>query len=275
MVAGEAIEERHDFAPDRTIDDFVDPKQREVVLGAGLVKTGEIDTHSPFAALLLHHHYVGEPCRVGNWLDKFGLKQAMYLSLGGLCLLIRHLAQPLFLRPYRRVNSHAVLDDGATDSDQVEGGLGEDVFILRQTTEESLLVMRSEVFADGDSLSRCRLVEGDSLGPVVALQLCFAMLFGGWAGRFGDFALGREAVYISLSGNEVSFYVTRSLLVAVDCDGALRTWDLHAQVQFVNGCLKLVDGAPAHYGVVRVHHVNDVECDLLTSGIGCYTEGER
>jgi hypothetical protein len=46
----------------------------EVVLGAGLFKTGEIDTHSPFAALLLHHHYVGEPCRVGNWLDKFGLQ---------------------------------------------------------------------------------------------------------------------------------------------------------------------------------------------------------
>jgi hypothetical protein len=44
-------------------------------------------------------------------------------------------------------------------------------------------------------------------------------------------ALGREAVYVSLSGNEVSFYVTRSLLVAVDCDGALRTWDLHAQIK--------------------------------------------
>jgi hypothetical protein len=42
--------------------------------------------------------------------------------------------------------------------------------------------MRSEVFADGDSLLGCRLVEGDSLGPVVALQLCFAMFFGGWAG---------------------------------------------------------------------------------------------
>jgi hypothetical protein len=42
----------------------------------------------------------------------------------------------------------------------------------------------------------------------------------------------------------------------------------------VDSCLKLVDGAPAHYGVVRVHHVDDVERDLLTSGIGCYTEGE-
>jgi hypothetical protein len=86
--------------------------------------------------------------------------------------------------------------------------------------------------------------------------------------------LGREAVYVSLSGDEVSFYVTRNLLVAVNCDGALRTWDLHAQVKSMDSYLKLVDGAPAHYGVVRVHHVDDVERDLLASGIGCYTEGE-
>jgi hypothetical protein len=64
------------------------------------------------------------------------------------------------------------------------------------------------------------LSEGNSLGPVVALQLCFVMFFGGWAGRLGDLALGREAAYVPLSGNEVSFYVTRSLLVAIDCDGA-------------------------------------------------------
>ena len=96
MVAGETIKERHDFAPGRAIDYFVDPGQREVVLGAGLVKTGEIDAHPPFAALFLHHHNVGEPCRVGDWLDKFGLKQAMYLGLGGFCLLVRHFAEPLF-----------------------------------------------------------------------------------------------------------------------------------------------------------------------------------
>jgi hypothetical protein len=113
-------------------------------------------------------------------------------------------------------------------SDQVEGGLGKDVFIFGQTAEESLLVMRSEVFADGDHLlGRC-LVEGNSLGPIVALQLCLVMLFGGWAGRLGDLALGREAVYVPLPRNEVSFYVARGLLVVVDCDRALRTWDLHA-----------------------------------------------
>src|SRR5690349_6554263 len=84
-------------------------------------------------------------------------------KIRGVTLLIRHLAQPLFLRPHRRVNSQAVLDDRATDSDQVEGGLGEDVFIFGQIAEESLLVMRSEVFADDDRLlGRC-LVEGNSL----------------------------------------------------------------------------------------------------------------
>jgi hypothetical protein len=43
----------------------------------------------------------------------------------------------------------------------------------------------------------------------------------------------------------------------------------------VNGCLKLVDRAPAHDGIVRIHHIDDIKGYLLTSGIGCYTEGER
>jgi hypothetical protein len=150
---------------------------------AGLVETGEIDAHPPFATLFLHHHNVGEPCGVGHWLDKFGLQEAMYLGLGGFCLLIRHFAEPLFSRSHRRVDSQAVLDDGATGPDQVEGGPGEDVFVLGQTAEEFLLVMRSEVFADGDRLLGCRLVKGDSFGSVVALQLCFVMLSSGWAER--------------------------------------------------------------------------------------------
>jgi hypothetical protein len=100
------------------------------------------------------------------------------------------------------------------------------------------------------------------------------MFFGGWAGRLGDLVLGREVVYVPLPRNEVSFYIARGLLVAVDCDRALRTWDLHAHVKSMNGCLKLVDGASTHYGIVWVHHVDDVERDLLASCIGCYTKGE-
>jgi hypothetical protein len=222
----------------------------------------------------LHHDYVGEPHRVGDWLDEVGLKQAVYLGFGGFYLLIRHLAQPLLLWPHRRVDPQAVLDDRATDSDQVEGGPGEDILIFGQTGEEYLLVMRSKVFAYDDRLlGRC-MVKGNGLGPIVALQPCLFMLFSGWASSLGDLALRCEVVYVPLPWNEVSFYVARGLLVAVNCDRALRTRDLHAQVESVNGCLKLVDGAPTHDGVVRVHHVDVVESDLLTSCIGCYTEGE-
>jgi hypothetical protein len=90
----------------------------------------------------------------------------------------------------------------------------------------------------------------------------------------GDFALCRKAVYVPLPWNEVSFNVARGLLVAIDYDQALRTRDFHAQVKSMNGRFKLVDGAPTHYGVVRVYHVDDVESDLLTSCIGCYTKGQ-
>jgi hypothetical protein len=45
-----------------------------------------------------------------------------------------------------------VLNNGATDSDQVKGGLGEDVLIFGKTGDESLLVMRSKVLAYDDHL---------------------------------------------------------------------------------------------------------------------------
>jgi hypothetical protein len=40
----------------------------------------------------------------------------------------------------------------------------------------------------------------------------------------------------------------------------------------MNGRFKFIDGAPTHYSVVRVNHVDDVEGDLLTPRIGCYAE---
>jgi hypothetical protein len=80
--------------------------------------------------------------------------------------------------------------------------------------------MRSEVFADSDCLLGRGLIEWDSLCPVVALQLCLVVLFVGWAGGRGDLALGREAVHVSLTGHEVSLYVARRLLVAVDRNNA-------------------------------------------------------
>jgi hypothetical protein len=132
MVTGEAVKEWHDFAPGRAIDYFVDPRQRKIVLWAGLVETGEDDAHSPLAALFLHHHNVGESRGVSHWLDKFGFQEAMYLGLGGFGRLVGHFAEPLFFWSHRRVDSQAVLNYGSADLDQVEGGPGEDVFVLGQ-----------------------------------------------------------------------------------------------------------------------------------------------
>jgi hypothetical protein len=40
-------------------------------------------------------------------------------------------------------------------------------------------------------------------------------------------------------------------------------------------CLELIDGSTPHYGVVRVDHVDDVECDLFTLRVGRRAEGQR
>jgi hypothetical protein len=49
VVAREAIEEGHDFASGCAIDYFVDPWQREIVLGAGLIEAGEVDAQAPLS----------------------------------------------------------------------------------------------------------------------------------------------------------------------------------------------------------------------------------
>jgi hypothetical protein len=150
----------------------------------------------PLATLLLHHDYVGEPRRVGDWLNEIGLQQAVYFGFGSFRFFIRHFAQPLLLWAHQRVDAQTVLDDGATDSDQVKGRPGEDVLISGETGDEFLLVLRSQVFAYDDRLlGRC-LVKGNCLRSIVALQLCLFMLVGGWAGSLGDFALRRKAVYV-------------------------------------------------------------------------------
>jgi hypothetical protein len=165
-----------------------------------------------------------------------------------------------------------VLDDGAADSDQVEGGPSEDVLVSGETGDEFLLVLRSQVFAYYNRLlGRCR-VEGNYLRTVVALQLCFYLFVGCWAGRLGDFTLCCRAVHVPLTWNEVSLNVVCSLLVTVNRYHPLRAQDFHAEVQAVNGRFKFVDGASTHYGVVGVDHVDNVKGDLFASRIGCYAE---
>jgi hypothetical protein len=79
-------------------------------------------------------------------------------------------------------------------------------------------------------------------------------------------------VYVPLAWDEVSLNIARNLLVTLNCYHALRTRNFYAEVKSVNGRFKFIDGAPAHYGVVQLNHVDDVEGDQLTPRIGCYAE---
>jgi hypothetical protein len=100
---------------------------------------------------------------------------------------------------HQRVDAQTVLDDGAADSDQVEGRPGEDVLVSGETGDEFLLVLRSQVFAYYNRLlGRCR-VEGNCLRTVVALHLCVFFFVGGWVGRLRDFALCCKAVHVLLT----------------------------------------------------------------------------
>jgi hypothetical protein len=70
---------------------------------------------------------------------------------------------------HQRIDAQTVLNDGAADSDQVEGGPSEDVLILEETAYEFLLVLRGQVFAYDDRLlGRCQ-IEWNYLHSIVAL----------------------------------------------------------------------------------------------------------
>jgi hypothetical protein len=165
-----------------------------------------------------------------------------------------------------------VLEDGATDPNQIEGGPSKDILVSGETGNGFFLVSRGQVFAYYNRLSRHCRVEGYRLRSVVALKLCFDFFVCDRATAFEAFALCGEVVYVPLPWNEVPLNVARCLLVVIDGYRALRAWDFHAEVESVNGRLKLVDRAPTHYGIVWVDIVDNIESDLLTSRIGCYTK---
>jgi hypothetical protein len=141
----------------------------EIVLGTGLIEASEVDAQVPLAAFLLYHDYVGEPRRVGDWFDEVGFQQAVHFGFGGFCLFVGHFAQSLLFWAHRRVDAQTVLNDGAADSYQVEGGPSEDVLVSGETGNEFLLVLRGQVFAYHNRLLGRRRVEGNCLRVIVAL----------------------------------------------------------------------------------------------------------
>ena len=52
VIAGVGVQEGQQLAPGGRVDDLVDPRESEWILGTGLVEAGVVDTHAPGLVLL-------------------------------------------------------------------------------------------------------------------------------------------------------------------------------------------------------------------------------
>jgi hypothetical protein len=72
VVPGVAVEEAEQVAARRGVDDLVDPRQPEGVLGAVLVEVGVVDAYPPLVRVLADEDGVGEPLRMEDLFDEAG-----------------------------------------------------------------------------------------------------------------------------------------------------------------------------------------------------------
>jgi hypothetical protein len=71
VVPGVAVEEAEQVAARCGVDDLIDPRQPEGVLGAVLVEIGVVDAHPPLVRVLLaDEDGVGEPLRMEDFSDE-------------------------------------------------------------------------------------------------------------------------------------------------------------------------------------------------------------
>jgi hypothetical protein len=71
VVPGLAVEEADKVAACRGVDDLINLRQPEGVLGAVLVEVGVVDAHPPLVQVLLaDKDGVGEPLRMEDFFDE-------------------------------------------------------------------------------------------------------------------------------------------------------------------------------------------------------------
>jgi hypothetical protein len=71
VVPGVAVEEAEQVTARRGVNDLVNPRLPEGVLGAGLVEVGVVDAHPPLVRVLLaNEDRVGEPLRMEDFSDE-------------------------------------------------------------------------------------------------------------------------------------------------------------------------------------------------------------
>jgi hypothetical protein len=73
VVSRVAVEEEEQVAARPGVDDLVNPRQPERVLGAVLVEVGVFDAHTPLVCVLLaDENGVGEPRKMEDFMDEAG-----------------------------------------------------------------------------------------------------------------------------------------------------------------------------------------------------------
>ena len=65
--------------PGRRVHKLVNPKQREAVLRAGVIKICEVDAHSLFPICLFDYDDVGQPLRIVDFPDEVSSEQLVHL----------------------------------------------------------------------------------------------------------------------------------------------------------------------------------------------------
>jgi hypothetical protein len=71
VVPRVAVEEAEQVAAHRGVDDLVNPRQPEGVLGSVLVEVGVVDAHPPLVRVLLaDEDRAGEPLRMEDFFDE-------------------------------------------------------------------------------------------------------------------------------------------------------------------------------------------------------------
>src|SRR5664279_99710 len=79
MISRICIQQTQELAASCRIDDLVNARQSERVLGASLVQVSVINAHPPSSVLLQHKDWIGQPLRMKNFNNEPGCKEPGYL----------------------------------------------------------------------------------------------------------------------------------------------------------------------------------------------------
>ena len=87
MIAGGSIQEGQELTPGGRVDNLVDPRESERILGTGLVEAGVVDTHAPGLVLLRDEDWIGQPLGVKHFHYEAGRQKLVDLFTNGSSLL--------------------------------------------------------------------------------------------------------------------------------------------------------------------------------------------